>query len=570
MKNIDYLEYSSKLNLIETSLKSLKSAGADVTVFEEELNNIKTFVNDEVKNVKNSVDVPTSLRDERISQIYFDAKESFKILVIKLNQYSLYFQAYNRCSAIYNAQNQYDVDNENLSSIIDELIETLNLIKSMTIIDENNSLESLYNIIYDVIKTEYRLNGTSKLLSYCKQDNVDSGYISRLVMEDIETLKYKSESYGDIEKKLSKLNFADGERMYLDDNLIWLISIGGDKEKYAKHLSEYINNLTLELRDNNNSGMNISYNLEHLEYKLERSKERAVELKKKYKMTKFFCVFPLVLTLTQIGLNTGFVVDYAISPVYMTTTETYSSENGETVVESKYDDRLQDSNNNDVDGVVKLTVYEPWKNKSNSKYIRLVETAEIPVEEFEKLKDLTTINVDDLNYSFTTDEEKISSLATNEIYEQPKFVATKETQDVSSEKTRIASGDSDQLGLISLKAFVYILCYLGQILFITNVVKGTYGIINSIKLIKRTLKEIKDSGDVDEETNRLTEEIEGIVKYIEELIDKNNKNYGKYNEIAMTEDNRALLAKCSEGINAVNKYMHERDRSEILELKIDR
>jgi hypothetical protein len=28
------------------------------------------------------------------------------------------------------------------------------------------------------------------------------------------------------------LNFADGERMYLDNNLVWLVSIGGDKEKF--------------------------------------------------------------------------------------------------------------------------------------------------------------------------------------------------------------------------------------------------------------------------------------------------------------------------------------------------
>ena len=50
---------------------------------------------------------------------------------------------------------------------------------------------------------ECRLNGTSKLLDHCKTDNSDSAHISKLIIEDIDILKYESKDFSEIEKKIS-------------------------------------------------------------------------------------------------------------------------------------------------------------------------------------------------------------------------------------------------------------------------------------------------------------------------------------------------------------------------------
>lgn len=568
MKNSEYMEYSSKLGFVESAINLLINSGADVLEFQEELDTIKDFVERTVYNAKSNTSLGADEKNSLINKSYCDATLELENLIIKINQFSLYFQSFTKFNSVFNAQNLYDIDSNNLSDITNELIETLDKIKSMTLENENKSLEAFYSIVYDVIKTEYRLRGTSKLLEHCKVDNVDSAYINKLVMEDIDILKYESKDFSEIEKKISKLNFADGERMYLDNNLVWLVSIGGDKEKFTEHLALQIERLTSELVNNNNSGYNLAIPADCLNSELIPIKKDAKDMSKKMVFGKILCVLPLVLTISQIGFNTARVISYANDPVYMTTTETYSSDTGETKVENAYDDRLENESDKEVDSLVKLTIYEPWKNKTESRYIRLVETTEISVEEFEQLKNLSTINVNDLNYEFTTDEEKTSKLNLDEIYEQPKFVMTKETQDVSSEKTRIKSGDSEQFESIKTEAYIKIIMYFVQIWFINKVLGATFGIRRSIKFIKESFKELKEIKDEsDSKIRDIVEELEPLCNELDEILNKNRANKDKYDEIMSLEESLQLLEKSNKGMDIINKYLKQYERSIKLEMK---
>ena len=289
MKNSEYAEYSSKLGFVEATIKSLKNSGGDTLEFQTELNKITESVAKAVDDSKDSTSLSADDKNNLVIKSYCDATVKLNDLITKINQFSLYFQALTTFNSVYNAQNIYDIDENNLSNVIEELIATLELIKSMTLINENKSLEAFYGIIYDVIKMECRVNGTSKLLDHCKTDNSDSAHISKLIIEDIDILKYESKDFSEIEKKISKLNFADGERMYLNDNLMWLISIGGDKEKFTKHLIEQIKKLTYELNHNNNNGFDLTYSVDNLNYELDRNKRKVEEAKRANKKAKFIC-----------------------------------------------------------------------------------------------------------------------------------------------------------------------------------------------------------------------------------------------------------------------------------------
>ena len=570
MRNSEYIEYSSRLDLVESSTNSLENSGADVLEFQNELNTIKDSVTRVTEDAKNDRSLSAEEKNELVIKSYCDATEKLDDLIIKINQFSLYFQVLNSFNSVYNAQNLYDIDSTNLSNIINELIETLNLIKKMTLVGENKSLKEFYGIIYDVIKIECRISGTSKLLEHCRTDNVDSVYISKLIIEDINTLKYESKDFSEIEKKISKLNFADGARMYLDNNLMWLVSIGGDKDKFTEHLTKQIKKLTYELNNNNNEGFDLIYNMDNLNYELDRNKEKVAEAKKANKKAKLKSFVPLILTLTQFGVNCVCVIGSASTPVYITTTETYSSETNETSIETKYDRKLKDENSQDIHSYAELKIYEPWKNYKNSKYIRLVETATIPVEEYEELKGMETIDFDKLDYTFATDEEKTASINLDEIYEQPKFEVTKVVQDENSKTSRIASGDRKQIEDLIWLTATYVLLYSSQLLLAKSNTKSTFGIINSIKFIKKAVKKLKEDDGLSNETQSLLNQIDIITKQLEEIINSNKTNNGRYSEIALSEDNRLLLEMNKDGTKALGEYSDEFGRSEELESEYKR
>ena len=565
MKNSEYAEYSSKLGFVETAIKSLKNSGGDTLEFQTELNTITESVAKAIDDSKDSTSLSADDKNNLVIKSYCDATVKLDNLITKINQFSLYFQALTTFNSVYNAQNIYDIDENNLSNVIEELIATLELIKSMTLINENKSLEAFYGIIYDVIKMECRVNGTSKLLDHCKTDNSDSAHISKLIIEDIDILKYESKDFSEIEKKISKLNFADGERMYLNDNLVWLISIGGDKEKFTKHLTEQIKKLTYELNHNNNNGFDLTYSVDNLNYELDRNKRKVEEAKRANKKAKFKSYVPLILTVAQLGINVACIVNSATTPVYITTTETYSSETNQTNIETKYDKTLKDENSQDIDSYAELKVYEPWKNYKNSKYIRLVETTSIPVEEYESLKSMDTIDLDKLGYNFTTDEEKTSRLNLDEIYEQPKFEITKVVQDENSKTTRLASGDIEQIKTVIWLTAIYTALYCSQLLLARSNTTGTFGLINSIKFIRKAAKKIKEDDGLSKETQSLLDQIDTTTKQLEEIINLNKKNNDRFSEIALSEDNRLLLEKVREGTKILGDYSDEFGRSEELE-----
>lgn len=238
------LEYNGKILKINKMISDLETLGF-------ELSNIKNKVDDINNKVLNEATSKENSHEFEVISIYTNGiNELTKIEAIIENNYSVYFKIYNYALYIL----ELDITNENigevvssLKTIIDKFHNTSNIVYDK----EKLIVETVYEAIYKVIKSEILINGNSKIYDYTKMVDVDSYYLHNLVKNELDGINL--DKYSDIKRLIYKINSSNFDSNYFDIELIKEIIFKDKKEELEliaqnniMHLANQINDIDMK------------------------------------------------------------------------------------------------------------------------------------------------------------------------------------------------------------------------------------------------------------------------------------------------------------------------------------
>ena len=238
------LEYNGKILKLNKMISDLETLGF-------ELSNIKNKVEVINNKVLNEANTKANSHEFEVITIYTNGiSDLTKIEVIIENNYSVYFKIYNHALYIL----ELDITNENigeivssLKTVIDKLHNTSNIIYDK----EKLIVETVYEAIYKVIKSEIIINGLSKIYDYTKMVDVDSYYLHNLVKKELDGINL--DKYSDIKRLIYKINSVGFDSNYFDIELIKEIIFKDKKEELEliaqnniMHLANQINDIDMK------------------------------------------------------------------------------------------------------------------------------------------------------------------------------------------------------------------------------------------------------------------------------------------------------------------------------------
>lgn len=232
------LEYNGKILKLNKMISDLETLGF-------ELSNIKNKVEVINNKVLNEANTKANSHEFEVITIYTNGiSDLTKIEVIIENNYSVYFKIYNHALYIL----ELDITNENigeivssLKTVIDKLHNTSNIIYDK----EKLIVETVYEAIYKVIKSEIIINGLSKIYDYTKMVDVDSYYLHNLVKKELDGINLND--YPDIKRLIYKINSVGFDSNYFEIELIKEIIFKDKKEELSLIAQKSINNLANQI-----------------------------------------------------------------------------------------------------------------------------------------------------------------------------------------------------------------------------------------------------------------------------------------------------------------------------------
>ena len=232
------LEYNGKILKLNKMISDLETLGF-------ELSNIKNKVEVINNKVLNEANTKANSHEFEVITIYTNGiSDLTKIEVIIENNYSVYFKIYNHALYIL----ELDITNENigeivssLKTVIDKLHNTSNIIYDK----EKLIVETVYEAIYKVIKSEIIINGHSKIYDYTKMVDVDSYYLHNLVKNELDGINL--DKYSDIKRLIYKINSVGFDSNYFEIELIKEIIFKDKKEELSLIAQKSIKNLANQI-----------------------------------------------------------------------------------------------------------------------------------------------------------------------------------------------------------------------------------------------------------------------------------------------------------------------------------
>jgi len=438
MINNMILEYQTTIEKIESILRNAKEMGVDIIDYEDALARINIEVNESLS----SFGVIGYSEKENINKIYLVGNDKANNLLKDLEKYKEYYQAINKCYYVQGSQDNLDFSSDELNTAVDDLIVLLNVISKYDGVSRNDfaMINTLYEVVYDLIKMEFSYNGTSKLLDYCKNNERNSILLNKLIIEDVENLQRNEYDLSEIDSKMLDLK-QKGQTTFLDNDIVYLLSIIKSRDKYIEHISQKLTDITKKLEENSSKIGSLLFERE----KSEKNKNRIIADDKYYNSRKTKAIIynsiPVVISL---GVVVG--MQFATPRVlfgseYKTEVETYYAQNGQTYTSEEYRNRLIDSNMDPLTDLTTISVTSPWKlrkYKDDNKtfFEREIATTKIVGVEYDDLSqyldlDLSTIK-DKTNYSVVV--ERKDSLKGIDNYEQSIYKVIQEHQNASDSK----------------------------------------------------------------------------------------------------------------------------------------
>lgn len=561
-------EYGGQVKLVQTIIKNLSDMGIDVTSFVFKSNEIKEKINKEILKINNNQEISEADKDKLISGAYDASYEDLKVLLEYLNKYTIYFQTVNKSHYIFDSQNEVNYSKTDISSLIEELIMCLDSIKSFKGLNEeedNLLLDSLYKVIYDIMKVEYKSFGQSKLLEYCKKDKSHCPYINEYIVNDIAQLRNVVEDTNYIDLLVHKLNSEGKDTMYLDEELIRTISIYSSKEKYVKELMESIKQLISDTKKNNSNIRELKSDKSSKEWDKRNYESRLKEEKDYRKKVVIKDTIVGIISLACVATAVHYAPVLAKKEYYNTDTETYSTVNGYNIKKDEYlEEYIGNSNHPGVSTTV--VVYEPWterKSLGSKLYERKVKTLDLSKIEFDDIKEYVTFDAEALGYDYDVEKEQKEELILSDLYKEPITEVTKIVQDTEDVKVE----EKPSAGRLVLVSFGLLAGYLFTMFILAAIDEDIYfDFIRSLVHMIKTLKDKSDLNSIYDSLNDLIRKLNKINEDLKLQQHKNIVNQAEYDRMMSIPENVRFLNEFQKGIDLLKEYSNEIEVSKKLTL----
>lgn len=287
MINDKAIEYNSKVIKIERLIENLKTIGINTEKYEIELKSIKEgLLNEHSKSLSNKY--------FGIENDYIGAMSKLNKLEAHLNEYMVYFKAYN--FTVHLREDIKTVEEDKLSFYIDELIKLLREIKaSNTLIydKEKEIIENLYKVTYYLLLEENKHLTEHKLYDVVSKSEVDLYYLDKILLSDIESISDK-EALKKVKSEIHLMNLKGNEAHYITEDIIKSIIYAKYGDDLRDKTTEELNKIAKEIKDNL---VQIKYKTKNIENEMSRI-EIIKESIKEFKLN-------LAKQIASIGLNFG-------------------------------------------------------------------------------------------------------------------------------------------------------------------------------------------------------------------------------------------------------------------------
>ena len=572
MANNTNLEYQSTMSKIDIIFRNLRETGINISDFETEVKNIDMEVEDEI----NSLDSTGYSQANNYNRIYELGTDKAKKLLTTLEQYNKYYKLVDKCSFVQGSQDIPEFSNEELASVVDNIIELLTVIRSFNIVleNDNNMIKNLYTAIYDIIKIEFSYNGTSKLLDYCKQSDIDSSILSKHIIDEVDDLNNGNYDVSKINELLKKYRLEDNCYSFLDDKLIQLISVTKNKNKYLDELSSIINVAKIQINENKDT-------FDSLVRKMENEKDRMNERIIRNRENNGDSIKTVLRTLIPIVVCGGIATGTYLGTTnlfwgthYKVITDTYSSTTGKTNSEEEYQDKLCYIDREPVTDFVTIEKTTPWvkviPSGSDEVYFeRTVESTYIQDVVYDDLTEYLDLDLEnsDIKYDYSENIERKSILSSDDMYEESNFEVVKIHQDLNDKKSGKTDDKMENFGVILVSSvFSFLALALADmiLLFISSSTWEEYELIACLTELFEELGSLEISSlDVREQINN----IKAISQKLKNIVDNNDKVKQELNSALERQKYKILLDERASDISLIDRYIGQMENQAKMSLK---
>ena len=317
----------------------------------------------------------------------------------ELSKYDQLLNTLNTFNEIYKKTSFYRIKDEDIKSIIKQIIDnSSNIIHSGKNQDniEKQLLNKIYKIIYEIMKLEIIHVNETNLFDYFSDKDLIKQFLNELIKEDLIKIKNKfgileEDEYDDeYSLKVLSINIDNLDDCYSLENLKLILRYDGRNYLYKIDIYNKFKNLLSRHEDiNNRDGIredNIKYNEENLEsLKTDLNKN-----KKNIHIRVGSIILTLGIMTGIFAFNNGKLKKACTDKVYKGTETSYSTDYGvkERPIELEVSSNPTDN--------VKINVYSKvFDNK------RTVSTYDISDIKLSDIKDYLDINLDDIYYDIS-------------------------------------------------------------------------------------------------------------------------------------------------------------------------
>ena len=552
MNNIT-MSFSANLSRAEIIIENLKNIGINTSDFETKINEIKIDIESNIKDL-------TAIgyeQENSINSIYQNGIDKTDKVLFDLKKYQKYYQTINECHYVQGSQDLTEFSSEELDVAVENLIELLKITKEFNGITDNGitSVDTFYDVIYELIKIEFISNGSSKLYEYCRQSEVDSLNISKAIVNEVNAFKERSYYTKIIRLHMSKLDSNNSINLYLDKELIQLICAFKNKDDYLKDLDASLSKLSNELEDIKNKIDGLSFEKEYnfslinMENNKKTNKAKSVLLN----------VLPFILTVGSLtGAYFGFA-RIAKGTEYNTETTTYSSLDKSTETTFDYEKRLNLEYGENVDDMVTIQKNYPFERVAGSKdgevdFSRTVEITKVTGVDFDDLGEYIDFDYKNIDgeYEYTEKDETKSSLDAEDKYNESYYLVKEQHQN---------EGDS-RIGVLSERSKFLLNVYygfaVGTIMFLMTVIGfiEEVGPVYRLKKLLDVLKEIKiDKDGIKDAINTLKK----VKEEFNKILIENSELKKRYLELIDDPKYKYILHECGADLSSIVNTMNSNE-----------
>ncbi len=513
------IEFKSEYEKLERVFDALKDAHIDASTERKQAAELKTKIEYNVLNMIDPIEIEST---------YAEGVKGLAKINESLKKYEVYYIAYN--SACYverqmGGKEVNDVELKTYAKVTIGLLKQINSSNTMSLQSEEQIVNKLYDLAYNIIKVELLTLGKSEVLDWAKTDRIAGNLIETRIFKDIASVPQDSTLYSEIRNILASINAQNTDNANaissgikytaLDEGLILFLSLQDSQniEKIEASLYKMINELLQSEKDMQKQKTD---NNEH-ELGIEESKERSKEIKIRKNIIGIIVMLSSYVAsffmLKQVAKDIG-------NDEYKTKVEYYSSQEMAMPEYPEYMEKIKNGSQ------TTLKAYDTWhrENIFYGDYERQVVVFNLDDLNLTNLEDYASIDFSKLEPE-SGETETASELDPSMIYDEAIVEITRLIQDPND--TVFVPNEESQ------KAFITI-CSI-----INSVVAGVFVTSSIITLIQKIKQKLTEGSLRKSELISLAD---GLIRYKqlcaenEEFKSRFIKAYEKYARIIKDED----------------------------------